>query len=41
MSTLQWYLLGLGLVLKEHLEEGSGESRVSQQGYCGGCTKET
>lgn len=34
------YLLGLGLVLKEHLEEGSGQRRVGQQGEGGGCSQE-
>lgn len=35
-----WYLLGLGLVLEEHLEEGSRERRVGQQGEGGGCSQE-
>lgn len=34
------YLLGLGLVLKEHLEEGGGERGVGQQGERGGGSQE-
>lgn len=34
------YLLGLGLVLKQHLEQGSREGGVGQQGHCGGRPEE-
>ena len=34
------YLLRLGLVLKEQLEQGGGEGGVGQQGHCGSCPEE-
>lgn len=42
MTAARWqrYLLGLGLVLKEHLEEGSRERRVGQQRESGGGSEE-
>ena len=40
MAERQQYLLRLGLVLKEQLEQSGREGGVGQQGHCRGCPEE-